>query len=651
MGSNENKSLTPVIDFYSKDENFVRMLELFRKNDTDLGPIDFFQTINSRLGKLNPISVTNLHMYALLSFHFVRYPTKNRRSGCAFIGRLNNSKSSGQGIYFSMPHVLALCNLLLNDHAISTVTVTEATLKKVWERLKNFKSRSSSESTNLQNATFDIECANTNVAGRKTTANNNIGLRTFTPRRDNPSLKRSASPVDATAAVIIKRPKPLKINPKSNKVLSRSKTNYKYMHRVTVFRQAARIKALRAQNKTLQNELSDKKSELMFSNHEMANLEETHTLLQKKFGQISENFENTCKLNKDLNKQLKSHKNEIEYLTNKLFILEELQSDVNAIEDKLDDPNFVMESEVKQINEDFDAGKEFPQIKVRLSLKKINPAIHLGVVLIRQIGRVSLENTMPLFLALANSVFGQNWDLGNHKAKTRLRHALPPTIDQVEKESRRPITENTLPAKSFTRNLEKNILEPAALRSSAEAIKNCDVSTLIYDHLSIKRGKAITVGVMTGNVDPETKQKKSKHMTLAVKQVVDTTAPGTYRSVVEILRLAAAAAADSSSPDDVQKSFKQMLSKLKFQVTDDASQMRPVCEKLNELIKLLGIDGEMIYIHCNAHIVPALDAGVTKVLIDVENFLQISDQMVRSFNQSFHKVSNSTIQTMVRAIF
>ena len=199
--------------------------------------------------------------------------------------------------------------------------------------------------------------------------------------------------------------------------------------------------------------------------------------------------------------------------------------------------------------------------------------------------------------------------------------------------------------------MEKNILEPAALKSSAEAIKNCDVSTLIYDHLSIKRGKTITVGVMTGNVDPETKQKKSKHMTLAVKQVVDTTAPGTYRSVVEILRLAAAAAADSSSPDDVQKSFKQMLSKLKFQVTDDASQMRPVCEKLNELIKLLGIDGEMIYIHCNAHIVPALDAGVTKVLIDVENFLQISDQMVRSFNQSFHKVSNSTIQTMVRAIF
>ena len=137
-------------------------------------------------------------------------------------------------------------------------------------------------------------------------------------------------------------------------------------------------------------------------------------------------------------------------------------------------------------------------------------------------------------------------------------------------------------------------------------------------------------------------------MTLGDKQVVDKTALGTFRSVIEVLRLAAA---ESGSADDVKKSFKELLSKLMFQVTDDASQMRPVCDKINELINLLGINGEMIFIHCNAHIVPALDSGVTKVLIDVEKFLQINDQMVRSYNQSFHRVSNSTIETMVRAIF
>ena len=41
---------------------------------------------------------------------------------------------------------------------------------------------------------------------------------------------------------------------------------------------------------------------------------------------------------------------------------------------------------------------------------------------------------------------------------------------------------------------------------------------------------------MIGNL--QTKEKKSHHMTLAVKQVVDTTAPGTFRSVIEVLRLA-----------------------------------------------------------------------------------------------------------------
>ena len=54
-----------------------------------------------------------------------------------------------------------------------------------------------------------------------------------------------------------------------------------------------------------------------------------------------------------------------------------------------------------------------------------------------------------------------------------------------------------------------------------------------------------------------------------------------------------------------------------FQVTDNASQMRPVCDQINALIQLLGINGEMIFIHCNAHIVPVLDSGVTKFLIDI----------------------------------
>lgn len=642
-------SFDSVLELCDVDTQFTEMLELFRKTVPDLQPVDFFQP-NSKLKLFNPSLVSNMHMYALLSFHYARFNSTNKRSGSSFIGRLSKNKGSGPGIYFNRSHVTELCNLLLNGEGYSHINVTDHAVKKVWEALAG-KFRSCEDT---QHFTFDRVALLPGVYTPVKDSSKSKSLRSGSVTASNTIQKRPAAPLtDKTPLRSIKRSKLVREQvPSGGDVSGPSfKFNYKFVHRSTLFRQASRIKSLKIQNKTIKSELTSKTAELMVSKHEFGKLHEAHSTLKSELDKQSVMHETICQSNKDLTEQLKNLKKEIDFLTNKLLLLEELQNDVNYVESKVDDPNFEIESAIKKVNFDFDADKDFPKIKVRYSFQKINPCIHLGIILIRQIGRVSLENTMPLFVALANSVFGQNWDLGNYTPKSRLRHALPPTKNSTEKPARKPITENTLPAKSFTRSLEKNILEPAALKSSAEAIKNCDVGSLIFDHLSIKRGKAITVGVMTGNVNPQTKEKKSKHMTLAVKQVVDTTAPGTFRSVIEVLRLAAAAAADSNSADDVQKSFKQLLSKLKFQVTDDASQMRPVCDKINELIQLLGIDGSMIFIHCNAHIVPALDTGVTKVLTDVEKFLQISDQMVKSFNQGFHKVSNSTIHTMVRAIF
>jgi len=427
----------------------------------------------------------------------------------------------------------------------------------------------------------------------------------------------------------------------------RPNKNLALLHRSTVTRQCSRIRSLKLVNQMWRSKFNVKEAETVILTKDLKDLQAAHLKLQDQFQEHLTMHNNVCVTNKDLIGKLKSSNEKVDYLSNELHTLEDIQNDLKVLENEIEDPNF--DSVIRNAQENFDQ-KDFPQIQVRHSIKKINPAIHLGIILIRQIGRVSLENTMPLFLALANSVFGQKWDIGNFTPQARLRKILPPTKSKSEKPAKKEICKYTLPAKSFTRSLEKNILEPAALKSSSEAIKNCDVGSLTFDHMTINRGKAITLGVMSGTIDPKSKEKKVKYMTLGVKQVVDTTAPGTFRSVIEILRLAAAASADSQKAEDVQKSFKQLLSKLKFQVTDDASQMRPVCAKINELINLLGIDGSMIFLHCNAHIVPALDAGVTKVLIDVETFLQISDQMVRSFNQSF-QVSNSNIETMLRAIF
>ena len=650
MNSSNQVSHDPLLKLCNEDTQFVALIKMFEKIIPDIEPMDFFQP-HSRLKIVDPSVITNLHVYSLLYFHFARFPSKNKRSGINFIGVIGKNKNRKPGIYFNRSHVLSLYRSILR----SDNDITEFLLKKLYDGLdKNFRSCRTEESGKFIGDTKFNRASISSVLSTPEIKSKRLSRSSRTVSANN-SLKRQLDTLPKLSCSNLgKRLKRSKVvepcDSLSLKNCSTSK-NYKFVHRATVNRQASRIKCLRRRNLICESKLASKEAEVMVLANDLKKLQEEYQNLKIEFKGFSDMHSTVCKTNSSITRKLETSSNEIHYLSHKLMFFEDLKSDLKAIKNQIDDPNFKIQSEIMKASNDFDINKEFPEILVRNSLKRINPAIHLGIMMIRQIGRVSLENTMPLFLALANSVFGQNWNLGNFTPKNRLRHTLPPTKNFAEKAAKNPISQNTLPAKSFTRSFEKNVQEPAALKSSAQAIKNCDVGSLIFDHLSIKRGKAITVGVMTGKIDLETGEKKSQHLTLGVKQVVDTTALGTFRSVIEVLRLAAASAADSGSADDVKKSFKELLSKLMFQVTDDASQMRPVCDKINELIKLLGINGEMIFIHCNAHIVPALDSGVTKVLIDVEKFLQINDQMVRSYNQSFHRVSNSTIETMVRAIF
>ena len=653
MEQNQDENMVPVLQLCHSDPKFLEMLALFEKDLPGLVATDFFQLqVNSVFSSFKTSNLKNIHLYSVLQFYFARKGPKNRRFGNRFIGFINKGKGSPSGVFFNRPHVLSICNFLLCNENNETKLITDYGLDKIWNFLdKNYKLHKSEESREFFGSLkFDVSSVLPEIANSSSALSRSLKARKCT--KVNAS-KRSIESVSGCKSYR-KRPKtvPSPVAGTTSRTKRKESGDYKYVYRSTLARQVSRIKALKLSVKGTETKLSAKVAEVIVLESQVKNLQKKCNNLLEKFDDLTSVHAKVCKSNLELTGQIKQAKSELEYITDKLLTLEDLQNDLNNVEDTLNDPNFELESEIDKIIDDFEAGKIFPQLEARFSAKKINPAINLGIILIRQIGRVSLDNTMPLFVAIANNVFGQKWDLGNSVSKSRKRQTLPPSnSDSSKKVEKKPITKFTVPSQSMIRSLEKNFLEPAALQSTAAAIKNANVGSLIFDHLSIKRGKAITVGVMTGNIDPETKEKKCQHMTLAVKQVVDTTAPGTFRSVIEVLRLAAAADAASGSADDVQKSFKDLLSKLMFQVTDDASQMRPVCDKLNELIKLLGIDGEMVFIHCNAHIVPALDTGVTKVLIKIENFLEISDQMVRSFNQSFHKVSNSTIETMVRAIF
>ena len=651
MSSEVKDAVSAALQLCSSDDKFVGMTELFRKLAPEIKFIDFLQP-NSKLRYIDVAGITNLHIYSLLSFHFVRGGPKNKNSASKFIGT-KEKRRKGKAIYFSIAHVTSICNIILQQN-FSTRTVTN-----IWHYLdKSFNKCSSKESERFsEDSTFGThKWIRSTPASASTSCKTDIRpSRSTQPTNRKDAIKRPA----VSSSVTTSKPKKPKIaSEQSTKPEMPSTKNWTYVHRSTIYRQAAQIKNFKNKLVSSESKLVSKEAECIVLSHELQKSEAAVCHLQNKIQELESIQFKVCKNNKELAKKLEESSKQIHYLTDRLLFLESIQGELNAAENLAaknidEDPDFELVSKIKKVNEEFDKGVDFPKIDVRSSIKNINPAINLGITLIRRIGRVSDENTMPLFVALANSVFGQNWNLGNYVPKKRLRHTLPPSSDESSKHEKikKPITKNTMPSKSYIRSFEKNVLEPAALKSSADAIKNCDVASLIFDHMSIDKSKAITVGVMTGTIDPDTKKTKSHHMTLAVKQVVDTTATGTYRSVIEVLRLAAASAAESGAAEHVQNSFKQLLSKLMYQVTDDASQMRPVNEKMNELIKLLGIDGDMIFIHCNAHIVPALDTGVTKCLVDVENFLQISEQMVRSFNQSFHKTSNSTIETMVRAIF
>ena len=148
MSSQEHNPLAPVLELCSGDDKFVNMLELFKKNVPDIKAIDFFQP-NSKLKLYYPSTVTNLQMYALLSFHFVRAGNKNKRSGISFIGRLGKNDNT-PAIFFNRSHVLSLCNLLLNGNCDTTILISDTTMKKMWDSLHgNFRSCMDEESGRL----------------------------------------------------------------------------------------------------------------------------------------------------------------------------------------------------------------------------------------------------------------------------------------------------------------------------------------------------------------------------------------------------------------------------------------------------------------------------------------------------------------------
>ena len=77
----------------------------------------------------------------------------------------------------------------------------------------------------------------------------------------------------------------------------------------------------------------------------------------------------------------------------------------------------------------------------------------------------------------------------------------------------------------------------------------------------------------------------------------------------------------SGTQEALLKSLVEVCKKINVFVTDAGAQMQPSVAGIDKWKKELGITMDTIWLHCNAHIEPALSTALTKVLVDLEEAL------------------------------
>ena len=80
--------------------------------------------------------------------------------------------------------------------------------------------------------------------------------------------------------------------------------------------------------------------------------------------------------------------------------------------------------------------------------------------------------------------------------------------------------------------------------------------------------------------------------------------------------------------------------------------MKAAMEKFGDWRKdITGSSEELVWIHCNAHVIPALDSGTESAMMAIEKIVDIRQSVTFKFNKSFIKPSESIIFTIFNALF
>ena len=210
---------------------------------------------------------------------------------------------------------------------------------------------------------------------------------------------------------------------------------------------------------------------------------------------------------------------------------------------------------------------------------------------------------------------------------------------------------NTAPGISCLKKFINEILEPAAFSSIFAELKNSEYGTLGIDHFAEQRHKLQTQNVITYSAD-DIGNKVARYRCLGLSNVYNTSGDHTFHQVERMVQLAAILTAESEDACDIEASLSQILSKVKFSVTDGASNMKNAIEKFGKWRKdITGNNEELMWIHCNAHVIPALDSGTENAMMAIENAIEMKQSVCHDFNKAFIKPSESVVFTIFYALF
>ena len=638
--------------------------------------------------------VTKKVVHALLALHFQPHSlsvSKRKSIGSDFVG-VNNKREvkrpTNYCIYFPRDHLVNLFGLIFKCQDFTHRTL-ESTWKYLDKQLSDCKTFESREFICAE--LFDFSSyPDLKIKGRC--------------RRNALS---SASAPSAVSSVPSPREKPKSKNDLNSSSQS-SQTRFRLDNSRVVLKTSrprltvrlAKISlSLKNCNKEtkrlkVQNEILSVNNDVLFQRNTC--LLQREDLLTRK---LAESVKQTDVLKlklKDAKTKEQKLNRECRYLENELVNFNDITTQVDDI---TVDPDF--KAKIAGLAKDYDAyssqpdsaNRDMKQIPMRTSRKNINPSIIIAISILRMIGNCSLEKTLQTLVLLGNLVFGQCWVLGSdisgsksrqrsivpekHVSKSNIASASHSTneafdllssdasqavndlkeFDTKSKNSKRKmhkITHQTAPVQSYIRKIEHSLLTPLALQSVAQELKdpNLLTSTLMYDGCSIKKGKALTVGVVNAIKDPETGDITSHYRNIGVETMISSGTDSTFRAVTSTMRNIAVLDSSSAGTSEVRDSLKESFTKINHVVADLGPEMKPTAKLLSEFKQnSLGHTTGLTYIHCNAHVCPALDTAIDLQLREIEKMLELQDHVSKNFNSNFFTLKQSNTCTMLYAFF